>query len=210
MNFLQQNKDDLIARAEWMAEQTNDLQMLKAYMHARVKDIKLSAGQKEKLKRWQFVYDQISSGKYTDKEVRLQLMDKFGIEDRTSYSDLRDTTELMSTTMNINKRFKIQIDIQLLDVMKQKARETNQLDAYARLQKVQSELYKMLPDEDEVPADYFTPRQNIMQFNPELLGIAAIPDKQMKDLFTQLKTEFNIVDIEYEVIPNDKAADTLQ
>lgn len=209
MNFLQENKDAIIARAEWMAEQTNDIETLKAYLKGRMDDIKLTERQEVKLKRWQFIYDQLSSGKYTEHEVRLQVMEKFQVGQSISYQDMRNATDIMCTTLNLNKLFKIQVDIQLLDVMKEKARKTNQLDAYARLQKVQTELYKMLPDKEEVPADYFEARQNIIEFNPSLLGIAPIPDAQMGELLSQLKREFNIIDIDHEELENAARTNSL-
>ena len=208
--FLSENKADLIRRAEWITQQTDDYQTIKAYMNARMGDISLNNRQQHKLERWQFIYNQLSTGKYTEQEVRQQLMKHFGTPENTSYTDMREAKELMSTTINLNKRFKIQVDIELLDLMKLKARESNNLDAYAKLQKVQNELYKMIPDEEEKPIDHFTPRQNIVQYNPALLGIAPIPEAQMKDLVDQLKREYNIEDVEYTMIEaNDADSGTL-
>lgn len=206
-NFLQVNKAEIIRRAEWIATQTNDFQTIKAYMQARIRDIDLSAEQKEKLKRWQFVYDQSSSGNYTESEIRQQLMDHFGVTQNTSYVDVRQAKELMSTTLNINKLFKINIDIELLDIMKQKAKAANNGDTYAKLQKAQNELYKMLPDEDLAAGDDFVPHTNVIEFNPSLLGVEPIPEEQMKKLLDQIKQEFNITDIEFDDIPSN-AADT--
>lgn len=208
--FLQKHKEELISRAEWMAEQTNDLQTIKAYMTARFNDIKLSDKQKAKMARWQFVYDQLSTGRYTQLDIRWQLQNKFGISEGAAMLDIREASDVFGSTMNINKMFKIQLDIQLLDVMKQKARDTQQLDSYARLQKVQNELYKMLPDEDEVPADHFSPHQIIMKFDPSLLGIAPLRADKMKELFAQLSREHGIEDIPYELIDDEAGADPLQ
>lgn len=204
-NFLTDNKAAMLRYAEHVTEMTNDYQTIKAFMSARAGDIKLSAKQQEKMKRWQFVYDQLSSGKFTEKEVRQQLMVHFNIEEPTAYRDIQESQELMATTLSINKIFKINCDIQLIEVLQRKANETHQLEAYAKLQKVKNELYKMLPDKEENPGDYFTPRQNIIDFNPALLGVAPVPEDQMKALFDQLKNEFGIIDVEYVDLPKDAA-----
>lgn len=211
MNFLQENKLELVARMEWMAEQTNDLQTIRAYMNNRYADIKLTDTQEFKLKRWQFVYDQMSSGKYTQQEIRSQLELHFKISASESLADMRTAQELFSSTLSINKLFKIQIDIQLLEIMQQKAREANKLDEYAKLQRVKNELYKMLPDEVEKPSDDFEPRQNHFEYNPELLGLQRVSADKMKALVEQLKQDHGITDITYEEIQtNDTGKDTSQ
>lgn len=202
-NFLTTTKAEIIRRAEWIAEQTNDFQTIKAYMQARIGELEMTDAQKEKLRRWQFVYDQSATGNYTETEIRLQLQEHFKVNQNTSYVDIRQAKELMSTTLNINKLFKIQIDIELLDIMKQKAKASNNGDTYAKLQKAQNELYKMLPDEDIAAGDDFIPHANIIEFNPALLGVERIPDDQMKKLLDQIKHEFNITDIEFDETPTN-------
>ena len=201
-NFLADKQTEILRRAEWMTEQTNDMQTIRSYMSARMKEVKLTVDQELKLRRWQFIYDQLSSGKYTETDVRNQLQKHFGICEQVAYADIHTAKEIFSTTLNLNKKFKIITDIQLLDLMKLKAREANKLDEYAKLQRVQNELYKMIPDEEPNPTEDFTPRTNLVQYNPGLLGIPAIPDEQMHELVEQLKREFNIVDVEYTIIPN--------
>lgn len=204
-NFLALQKAEIVRRAEWMAEQTNDMQMIKAYLSARMGNIMLSEQQLAKMKRWQFVYDQFSTGKYTESDIRFQLAKMFNISDQVAVADLRTAQEVFATTMALNKRFKIQLDIQLIDVQQQKCRDTNNMDAYAKLQRVKNELYKMLPDEpEETPADYFQPRTNEIKYDPSLLGHKPVPPEQMQALIDEMKREFNITDIDYQVIePND-------
>jgi hypothetical protein len=169
-------------------------------------EVKLTEDQQTKLKRWQFIYDQLSSGRYNETDVRNQLLKTFPISEYTAFKDMMEAKEVFSTTLNLNKKFKMMTDIQLLDMMKLKASDANKLDEYAKLQRVQNELYKMIPDEETNPTEDFTPRQNLVQYNPSLLGIPAMPDEQINELLNQLKREFNIVDIEYTLVPN--ATDT--
>ena len=73
-NFLQDNKAEMLRYAEYISGEINDFQTIKAYMNNRVGQIKLDARQTAMLERWQFIYNQLSSGKYSDEEVRLQVM----------------------------------------------------------------------------------------------------------------------------------------
>lgn len=212
-NILALQQADIIRRAEWIAEQTNDLQLIKAYLSARLGEMVLNENQLLKLKRWQYIYDQMSTGKYTDADIRFQVIKVFGLSDSAARADMRQAQDVFATTLSINKKFKIQLDIQLLDIQQQKCRDTNNMEAYSKLQRVKNELYKMLPDEEEeAPIDYFQPRTNQITFNPSLLGHKPIPPDQMKDLIEELKNEFNMTDIDYEMLePNtDDSTNTLQ
>lgn len=205
MNFIQKNNLELVARMEYITEQTNDLQTIRAYMSNRFENIRLTDQQEFKLKRWQFIYDQLSSGKYTEKEVRHQVVTHFRIDEGTAYKDMRTAQELFSTTLNINKRFKIITDLRLLDLMQLKAREAQDMDAYAKLQKAKNDLYRMLPDEEEVPGDHFEPRQNVLQYNPRLLGVDPVPTDKVRELLKELANEHGITDIDYEIIEDNEA-----
>lgn len=211
MNPLQKQALELEARIDYITEQTNDFQTIRAYMNNRLDQIKLTPGQNEKLRRWQYIYDQLSTGKYSDDDIRSQLVVHFHIEDQLARSDIRQAQELFSTTIAINKKFRIIMDLKLLDKMQRKASTNNDLDAYAKLQKTKNELYKMLPDEEEMPGDYFQPRTNIFEFNPSLLGVNPIPEEKVKALLEQLKNEYGIEDIDFEIIYDEpKTPDTPQ
>jgi len=197
MNILKKNQLELIERAEWITEQTNDYTLIRQYMSSRFDDIKLNDVQQLKLRRWQFVYDQLSSGKHSEEDVRHQLILHFSISESQAYADIRVSKELFSTTLNINKKFEIIKDIKLLDMMLRKAREANKGDDYAKLQKAKNELYKMLPDENEVPGDYFEARKNEIQYDPTLLGVTPVSADKMRELIEQIKRETGIEDIDY-------------
>lgn len=211
MNPLQKQALELEARIDYITEQTNDYQTIRAYMNNRFDQIKLTPGQTEKLRRWQYIYDQMSTGKYSDDDIRSQLEVHFSVDTQTARNDIRHAQELFSTTLSINKKFRIIMDLKLLDKMQRKAALDNQLDAYARLQKTKNELYKMLPDEEEMPGDYFQPRTNIFEFNPALLGVNPIDPSKLKALIEQLKSDLQITDIDFEMIyDNPEDSDTPQ
>ena len=203
-NVLQKNQMGLQARADWMAEQTNDYQLIKQYMSSRYDDLVLTDIQQLKLRRWQFIYDQLSSGKYSDDDVRHQVIQHFKISESQSYADMRTAKDLFSTTLYINKKFEIIKDIKLLEIMMRKAREANKGDDYAKLQKVKNELYKMLPDEDDVPADYFEPRKIEILYDPKILGVTPLSNQKMRDLLDLIARETGIVeDIDYTSVEDE-------
>jgi len=190
-NMLETQKEKWIRQANWMAEQTNDWMMIRDYMNNRLGEMKLSDKQKEKLRRYQFAYDQSSSGKYTELEVISQLQEHFGVAEVTAIADLKCSKEIYTTTLAIDKRFEIKMQIELLKIEQQKARDVGNLDASAKLAKCIAEFLKMVPDEIPDRDDAFTPHKNVLTFNPSILGIPAIDKVEMNDLLKTLANKFN-------------------
>lgn len=190
-NMLETQKEKWLRQATWMAEQTNDWMMIRDYMNNRLGEMRLSDQQKTKLRRYQFAYDQLSSGRYTELEVISQLQEHFGVAEVTAISDLKCSKEIYSTTLAINKRFEIKMQIELLKIEQQKARDVGNLDASAKLAKCIAEFLKMVPDEMPDKDDAFTPHQNALTFNPAILGIPAIDKTEMNDLLKTLANKYN-------------------
>lgn len=195
---------ELIAKAEYMAEQTNDFQVIKSFMNNRFNDLtSLTPQQELKMKRWQFIYDQSSTGKYTDADIRNQLVTHFKITEHQAWDDMRKSQELFTKTLHFDKKFKMMIDLQLLDLMRAKAISNNDIDGFAKLQKQRNDLYRLIPDEEEQPGDYFKPIQLNYAFNPEYMGKTRVPSDKMKSLIEMLKEEHGITDIDYEILNDD-------
>lgn len=188
--FLAVNKETLIRQANWMAEQTNDWMMIRDYMNNRLADMKLSANQQAKLRRYQFAYDQLSSGKYTESEVISQLQTHFQVNESTARQDIRHSREIYTTTLAIDKHFEIKMQLDLLKIEQQKARDSGNLEAYAKLTKCITELLKMAPEPVEQD-DAFKPHHNSFDFNPAILGIPAIDKTELKELLAVLKAKHN-------------------
>ena len=71
--------------------------------------------QQEKLKRYQYIYDQLSSAKYTEGEVIEQVQRIFeGVSHSQAIQDLRCSKEIFSTTLKIHKLFEIKLQIDRL------------------------------------------------------------------------------------------------
>lgn len=191
LNLYEVQKEKLIRQAAWMAEQTDDWMMIRDYMNNRLAGVQLNERQKEKQRRYQYAYNQLCSGKYTESEVIEQITEHFNVADSTAIQDIKCSREIYNTTLAIDKRFEIKMQIEFLKIEQQKARETGNMDAYAKLAKCVAEFIKMSPDDNLDKEEYFQPRQNIMQFNPAILGIPAINTRELSDLLQTLKSKYN-------------------
>lgn len=184
---------ELIARAEYIAETVNDFQTIKQYMNNRFDDnMKLTQSQEHQLKMYQYVYDQSQTHKYTEFQIRNQLKSNFGLNDRQAWDVFKKAQELFATALHINKLFQMRMDILWIEKLQRKAEAANDMDAFAKLQKVKNDIRSMIPDTDEVAGDDFKPIQVEFQFNPEILGRPVIPKKKIKELVDQLVKDYEI------------------
>lgn len=200
MNFLQEKQAKLMEQAEYAIGQTNDVQVVKAFLGNRLKNVDMTDTQRKKMERWQFAYAQRTSGKYTDVEVRTQLVRNYNISEVQAIRDMRDMEDVYTTVLSINKQFLIATRIKLLEIQLQKAAELNRADDYAKLEKVMFSYVALLPDtESEVPGDYFTPHTIVNQFNPKLIN-RQMDDKELKEVLATLKTKYGFDEMDLSFI----------
>ena len=203
VNVLNEIATTINKAAVFITDSTNDWQVIQAYMANRMGDIKLSAKQQEQLNRYQFIYNQLSAGKFSEDEVISSACVMFGIEDRQVYKDLKATKELFSTTVNVNKRFELNVQLQVNRRLQRKAEEINDLKAVAAFEKNRIALLALIEDEEFSP-DIFTGHVFEGTFDPSLIGAEPV---DMKDLLTainskrkvKIKTEL-FTDIAYEEV----------
>lgn len=192
-NIFKKTELELIANAEYIAEQINDFQTIKSYMNNRFEDkMQLTQSQEYQLKQYQYVYDQSQTHKYSEHEIRKQLSVHFKLTTHQAWDVFRKAQELFSTSLHINKRFKVLMDIQWIERLQRKAEVANDMDAFAKLQKVKQDLYAELPDQEELPGDLFKPVKVDFQFNPEILGRQRLPIAKVKDLVEHIIKEHDI------------------
>ncbi len=167
------------AGAEVLAEVTRDVQILEQYISNRLDpdEMKLTAKQEEKLKIYQFIYDQMAAGKPTATIVA-QLTNKnlYKRSQSQAYEDIRCSKELFVSVIQVNKRFELNNEIEINKIYRNKAAESNDFRAVERLSKVIKDLYAMLPDEDQVAGEDFQPHIIDATFNPLWLGAPDLPD----------------------------------
>lgn len=189
-----------------LADRTNDWQAIKEYLSNRSNDLPLTQMQKDKLERYQFVYNQLSTGKFIEKEVLNQLGKTYGISITQAIQDLSDAKELYGFLFNINKMFELKVQLDINRLMMEKAKASNDLKGYAALEKNRIEMMKIIPEIEDAPGEYFTPHINKIVFDPALIG--APKDIDMKALLDEINKRHNkALDTELiteaEVIPNE-------
>ncbi len=174
--------------AELLMAKTRDWQTIQAYLSNRLEDLQLTETQLQKLKRYQFIYEQLASGKYTDTEVINQVVKQHKIKIAQAYEDMSCTREIYNNVININKQFEIKLQLQINRNMQRKAEELGDFRALAQLEKNRALLLKLLPDDDINPAEFFEGHEIEAVFDPRLLGA---PDVNMKELLKTINEKRN-------------------
>lgn len=196
----------IIEGATILAEKTSDWQTIKKYLSNRLNGLQLTATQKKKLERYQFAYNQLSTGKFIEKEVINQLSATFNIAIYQAYEDLADAKELFGFLFSINKAFEIKVQLDLNRLMMQKAQANNDFKGFAALEKNRTELLKQIPEIEDTPGEHFTPHINEIVFDPTLIGAPEINMKELLDAINKRRNKhINLDQIpEAEVIPDEK------
>lgn len=187
---LELTKNQIALSAEIAAEEINDWQVIQNYITNRIATITLTEKQQEKLRRYEFAYNQFVSGKYMQHEVVEMLQETFGISYPQALRDVKDSREIFTTSINVNKLFEIKIQLEINRLMLKKAEEMNDLKAYAQLEKNRQKFIAMLPDDESSLADEFIPRQNILEYNPELIGVKIQDINEIRALASELKRKY--------------------
>jgi hypothetical protein len=200
------NKAEAIRKgAELLLEKTRDWQLIKQYLCNRIEDIELTPTQQEKLNRYQYIYNQLVSGRYTDQEVVSQLINLHKISQRQAYDDMNATREIFCTVVNINKLFEIRLEIQITKDVRRKALEMHDFKSVAALGKNLIALNAMLPDEEQNAAELFEGHNIEATFDPSLLGAPPVNMKEVLDAIN-LKRKAKINTDMFEDIPHEDIA----
>ena len=182
---LQQRATQISYATEILLEKTRDWQTIREFLCNRLRDTNLTETQQEKLKRYQFIYNQLVSAKYTDQEVLSQIMNLYNVGLPQAYEDLNCSREVFNSVISINKQFEIKMELQSAKDMKRKCMELCDFKAAAAIQKNIIALTAMLPDLEEDPAAQFAGHEIEATYNPELLGA---PPVDMKELLAALNS----------------------
>jgi hypothetical protein len=203
--LLQEKAEQVSTAAGLIAQKTKDWQMIKQYINNLVEEIKLTPVQHEKLKRYQYIYNQLVSGRYTEQEIINQVMNLYKVQIVQAYEDVNSTREIWLTTLNINKRFELKMELESAKDCKRKCIEIGDFKNAASYSKIIALLLREIEDEAENPADLFEGIFIEASFNPELLGAPKIYKKDMVDLMKSINAKRNkklnldfIEDLEFE------------
>lgn len=204
-------KAEQVARsAELIMAKTRDWQMVKEYMCNRLDEIELTPTQQDKLKRYQFIYNQLVSGKYTDNDIVAMSAKMHGTKRVQAYEDLAATRELFNSVINLNKNFELSLALEITKNYMRKCEEAGDFKALQKFNKDKIEIIKQLQDIEDNRGELFEGHVFEMTFDPALLGAPEITKENMKDLLSSInakrdkKIKIDMFDdyIEYKDIPN--------
>lgn len=176
---LQLKAEQVSNATQILVSKTRDWQVIKEFISNRISKIQLSKPQQDKLERYQYIYNQLVSGKYSETEVVNQVTEFFKIGITQAYEDLGCSQEVFLSVLNINKRFEMKMELAAARSMRNKCEEIGDTKGYAAVQKNIVNLLKELKDEEENPSDLFEGHTFEAVFDPRLLGA---PDVNMKDV----------------------------
>jgi hypothetical protein len=179
----------LIVATDHMVSSTKDWQTIREYLVNRVNEIKLSPAQQAKLERYQFMYNQLVSGKYTDAEVMSASIKMFDIKQTQVYEDLSCTRELFNSVINVNKRFELSIQLQINRNMLRKAEELCDFKAYASLEKNRALMLSQIEEIADNAGEMFTGHEIEPMFDPSLLGISGAEDIDMQAVLKDINSK---------------------
>ena len=165
---------------------TKDWQVLEQYLNNRLSEDKLSEKQKEKLERYQFMYSQLASHKYSETDVVNQTKNFFNISLVQAYEDLNSTKELFSSIININKAFEFSI---LLSACKRYARKCEEIGDFKAAASIAKTMVLLVREVEAIEKDKpqeFEGFKLEPVFDPSLIGAPVITKKDMADLVKRI------------------------
>ncbi|HVX01402.1 MAG TPA: hypothetical protein VHA52_13345 [Candidatus Babeliaceae bacterium] len=202
---LQQISQDVADKADDIMEKIRDWQIIKNYLSNRIKDLVLTPEQEKKLLRYQYIYNQQVSGRYTDQEIVAQVKKIYGVEISQAYEDINHSREIFNSVINVHKQFELKLQLQVNRKMMNKAAELGDMDAYSKIEKNRIYLIKQLHEEPEDLAQFFEGHIYELSFDPALLGgpkvnmakvLNAINAKRSKKIKTDMFEELDSKDVD--------------
>jgi hypothetical protein len=153
---------------ELLLSKTRDWNVVKQYMCNRVEEVQLTEEQQRKLERYQFIYNQLISNRYTEQQVVTQCKRFYGLSISQAYEDLKGARDLFACVVHVNKRFELQSELQSAKQLKLKCIELGDMKTAAAFQKNIIAILSLLPDVEENPAELFEGITIEPVFNPSL------------------------------------------
>lgn len=187
---LERTAAQIATHAEAVAAEINDWQTIKSALTRRI-EVQLTPIQQQKLEQYQYVYNQLVSGKYTEMDVLEMLQGgMYDMNFQQALRTLRDAKELFSATLNVSKLFEIRLQLERNLVMLNKCDKARDPKAYAQIEKNRVKLLSMLPEEGTTVADDFVPRQNLVMYDPTLLGVTPADVQDLLELKKELEKKY--------------------
>lgn len=182
------NKAEQISRAaEIIMAVTRDWQVIREYLNNRLSEWELTEVQKEKKERYQYIYNQKVSGRYTNVEIVSQVQRLYKVETSQAYEDMKCADELFTSIINVDKQLELKLKLEINKSYQRKCMETGDMKTLAKIEKNGIEIAKLLEDMDDDRGELFEGHVFEMTFDPSLLGEQAkISKKDMLDLMNKI------------------------
>lgn len=185
-NFLDKRKNQISTSVELLMEHTRDWQTIKAYINNRL-EVELTAEQQKKYDRYQFIYNNICSGKYGKAQILEQVQRFFNIARTQAYEDYNATQEIFTSTISINKILELYLQLETCKELQRKSAAAGDFRAAAAFGKNIIAINKEIPEVENNLADLFEGHNFEVTFDPALLGAPAVVD--MQELLTKINVK---------------------
>lgn len=183
---LQRHAEQVSLAAERIMAVTRDWQMIREYLNNRLSEFELTEVQKEKKERYQYIYNQKVSGRYTNSEIVHQVQKIFKVESSQAYEDMKCADELFTSIINVDKQLELKLKLEINKSYQRKCMEIGDMKSLAKIEKNGIEIAKLLEDMEDDRGEMFEGHVFEMTFDPSLLGAAPISKKDMQDLLKQI------------------------
>jgi len=177
IKVLEEKRDQIAAGTEMIVAKTRDWQVIVAYMNNRFNEIDLTPEQQEKLKRYQYIHAELSSFKYTEQEVIIQVMNMFDVKIVQAYEDLNSTKEIFSKVLSIKKRFEQKMQYEAAKKVLHKCEELQDFKAYAAVHKNIVLLLRDIQEEEDNAGELFDGHTFEVVVDPRLIGAPKVDRK---------------------------------
>ncbi len=176
---LQKRAEQVGNATEILVSKTRDWQVIKEHISNRISKIQLTKPQQQKLERYQFIYNELMSGKYSEADVLNTVCSIYDIGITQAYEDLECAQELFTTVININKSFEMKLLLEEGKKMLRRCKEMNDMKNYGSIYKSVVALLKEIQEVEEESPDQFEGHTFEAVFDPRKLGA---PDVDMKEV----------------------------
>lgn len=172
------------------SEHLNDIHSIRSYLTRRVAQMELTPTQEHMLSLYEFAYNQLISGKYTDDEVAELVALKCGGNKSEAYAIIRESRDLYCSSIKFNRKWELKREKQVNQLLREKAEAMGDYKAAAAFSKIIAKLIEMSEEEDE-REDTFTGHTLVVSASPEILGVKKPDKKEVKKLLDDLKKKYN-------------------
>jgi len=205
---LQKKAEQIGNATDILVSKTRDWQVIKEHISNRISKIQLTKPQQQKLERYQFIYNELMSGKYSEAEVLNTVCSIYDIGITQAYEDLECTQELFTTVIKINKAFEMKLLLEEGKKMLRRCKEVGDMKNYGSIYKSVVALTKDIKELEEESPDQFEGHTIEAVFDPRLLGAPKVDMKEVLKAINEKRGKkvkidmFEDIDFQ-EVKPND-------